>query len=303
VGQGDVSPGKQKQRLWRFNARNVILEGNRMIRTLIPKMLLGWGRFYNRHTSFSRFRGAHARLICWGIKNFGFKAPLIKTRCGAVFEYAADVAFDVVANDLLVKGEFEPKETQLLKEFLPLDGVFLDVGANMGYFSVLAAKWVGPKGRVYAFEPASATYELLARNIAFNGVGQIVTASRLACFSSLGEMAMEQSADSGKSHLVRRADGNDGMVSLTTLDHFVEKQKISRVDCIKVDAEGCDFEVLKGTQRTIAQFRPPIIMETDNLELFGGSVAEVREFFKKLGYSIREVKLDHSIDFLCIPEK
>jgi FkbM family methyltransferase len=273
-----------------------------MLRTVIPKLILELGRLYNRHTNFRRGRRAHSRLICWGIKNLGFRPPVIRLKCGMVFEYSPEVAFDVLPSDLVLNGEFEPRETRVLREFLPQDGVFIDVGANIGYFSILAAKWVGPNGRVFAFEPVTAIYKVLSRNIALNTLQHVVSPLRLACFSSFGEMSMKRSIDSGKSHLIRAAESNDEVVSLTTVDHFVEQNKISRIDCIKIDAEGSDLEVLKGCKRVIARFRPPIIIETDNLERFGGSAADVREFFYEAGYSISEMKIDHSLDFVCLPK-
>lgn len=274
-----------------------------MLQTLIPNLLLSLGKFYNNHTSFRRGRGAHARLICWGIKRLGFKSPLLRTKCGAVFEYSPRVAFDGLTINLHLRGEYEPKQTQMLLELLPRDGVFIDVGANMGYFSILAASRVGANGRVFAFEPAADIYDLLSRNIVLNRMERIIRPMNFACFSSMVAMAMECSTDSGKSHLVRAADGKPGSVPLITLDHFVEQENISRIDCIKVDAEGCDLEVLKGCRRAIERYTPAIIMETDHLGRFGSSTTDARNLFCQFRYSISELKTDNTIDFVCLPKK
>jgi Methyltransferase FkbM domain len=76
---------------------------------------------------------------------------------------------------------------------------------------------------------------------------------------------------------------------------------IERIDCIKIDAEGSDFEIIKGARSTIEKFRPVIMLETDNLARFAGSKSDVISFLERLGYFTSEFKFDHSIDLLCMP--
>src|SRR5207253_7858645 len=99
----------------------------------------------------------------------------------------------------------------------------------------------------------------------------------------------------------KSADGD--RVSLITLDQFVEQRKIGRIDCIKIDAEGSDFEVVKGARHTIEQRKPAIILETDHLGRFGSSKAEVARFLEVLDYSVSEIKLEHTTDFVCLPKR
>ena len=139
----------------------------------------------------------------------------------------------------------------------------------MGYFSILGATWVGPKGHVFAFEPYSPIHALLNRNVKLNGVCGIVTSLKLACFSSSGKMPIELGNDTGKTHLSESKNGMVEMVSVITLDEFVEQHAVERIDCIKIDAEGSDFEIIKGARSTIEKFRPIIMLETDNLARFG----------------------------------
>jgi FkbM family methyltransferase len=188
-----------------------------------------------------------------------------------------------------------------LRKLLPEGGVFFDVGANLGYFSIFGATWVGPKGHVFAFEPYSPIHALLNRNLKLNGVCGIVTSVKLACWSSAGEMAMELGDDTGKTHLSESKSGMVDIVSLITLDEFVEQRAIERIDCIKIDAEGSDFEIIKGARSTIEKFRPVIMLETDNLARFGGSKSDVISFLERQDYSISAFKCDHSSDLLCMP--
>ncbi len=144
-------------------------------------MLLGLDRLYNRHTSFRRGRDAFTRLMLWSIANLGFEPPLIHLESGEVFEYSPEIAFDVLARELVLKGVFEPRETAKIHELMRRDCVFVDVGANIGYFSILAAKWIGPGGSVIAFEPVDAIHRLLCKNISLNQIDN-VTPLKLACF-------------------------------------------------------------------------------------------------------------------------
>lgn len=114
---------------------------------------------------------------------------------------------------------------------------------------------------------------------------------------------MELGNDTGKTHLSESKNGMVEMVSLITLDGFVEQRAIQRIDCIKIDAEGSDFEIIKGARNTIEKFRPVIMLETDNLGRFGGSKSDVISFLNRVGYSSSEFKCEHSTDLLCMPKE
>src|SRR5262245_19453749 len=131
------------------------------MRRLVPKLLLEFERLYNTHTSFPRFQFACSRIIAWGERYLGFETPLLHLGSGVIVEYSSLVAGDVIIRDLLLTGSFEPKQTEIIKGLLPKGGIFVDVGANVGYFSIVGATAVGPSGRVYAFEPVEETYKLL----------------------------------------------------------------------------------------------------------------------------------------------
>ena len=267
---------------------------------VVPRFLLSVEKLYNKYTSFPRGRFACSRLIAWGQRYLGFNAPLLRLESGLVVEYSPAVAGDVLLRDLLLTGSFEPKHTDIIGELLSVGGVFIDVGANIGYFSLIAASIVGPSGRVYAFEPMEEIYRILCKNIFLNRFDN-VEAKNLACFSSPGEMVMERDEDSGKSHLSPVKAGNTKAVFLTTLDDFVRDANLQRIDYIKIDAEGSDLEVLKGAHRTIERFRPAVLVELDHLSLFGGTRSELLKYFEHYGYQVSEIKGKHSLDLLCKP--
>jgi FkbM family methyltransferase len=283
----------------RGNHKNAMLHFTEVLNR-VPTLLLNIEKLYNKYTSFSRGRFACSRLIGWGQRYLGFKAPLLRLESGIVVEYSSAVAGDVLLRDLLLTGSFEPLHTEIIKKFLPVGGVFIDVGANVGYFSIIGANAVGPNGRVYAFEPMEEICRILSTNLSLNGLSN-VEVKNLACFSSAGEMVMERDEDSGKSHLSPVKVENAKVVTLTTLDDFARDACLKRIDFIKVDAEGSDFEVLKGARWTIEKFRPAILVELDHLSLFGGSRSEVLKYFEDYHYQVSEIRGKHSLDLLCKP--
>jgi FkbM family methyltransferase len=270
-----------------------------MTNRLIPHLLLDADRLYSR-TSFRRGHGAIRRLIRWAILNCGLNPPLIDSTSGAVFEYAPEIVFDVVARELITKGSFEPEQTERLRTILQPNAVFVDVGANIGYFTVLASKWVRPSGQVFAFEPVPSTYHRLSKNMALNN-SHNVSAFNLACFSRCGFMSMTVTVDSAKSHLSAESNQN-AQVQMTTLDEFFKERPVRRLDCLKIDTEGADFEVLKGATEIIKRFRPAIILELDHIWRFGSSKHDVEQYLEGSGYSIAEIRADHSTDLVCLPQ-
>ncbi len=174
----------------------------------------------------------------------GAKPPVIRTRENDIFIFHKK---EVVLLDLLLTGVFEEKQTEILKKMTPVGGVFIDIGANIGYYSLCAARWVGHRGKVYSFEPIPSTLKRLESNIELNKRSNVFIYS-WACSSINGERKMVTGKDSGWSRL-EYCDEGDTLVKVITLDTFVESIKLSRIDVIKIDTEGADFEVLKGAKK------------------------------------------------------
>jgi len=156
------------------------------------------------------------------------------------FVNAADTG---IAPPLIMHGIFAPGETAALAALLKPGMAFVDVGANIGYFSLLAARAVGPRGRVYAFEPEDENYELLVKNIKANGY-ENVTPVKQAVSDSAGETTFYLRDDNLCAHsMVPRTGGKTVIVPTVTLDEYFKDKK---VDVIKVDVEGAESSVLRG---------------------------------------------------------
>jgi FkbM family methyltransferase len=199
----------------------------------------------------------------------------------------------VLGNDnslcLYVCGSFEPNEFAFLDRMLRPGMVFVDVGANDGYYTLFGARKVGRVGRVLAVEPSTRERTNLERNIARNGLANVAVAPvALGAACGTAELQLAQTAHSGHNTLGRFA--NDGVqaesverVQVRTLDDVVAEQKLARIDIIKIDVEGAEASVIAGGKSTLRTLRPLMLLEISDKALRGqGSdaqklIATVRE--------------------------
>jgi FkbM family methyltransferase len=179
----------------------------------------------------------------------------------------------------MAMGEYESQTTSLFEQILKPGMVVVDVGAHVGYFSLIAARQVGPTGRVFAFEPDPINYELLQRNIELNGYTN-VTAVNAAVADVVGSRTLFQTAlDSGRHSTYHHGLPESGSVEVDTwtLDAFLETKDWPPVDLVKVDVEGAEVDVLNGMTglhermpdiQLIIEFNPALL-ESAGVESFG----------------------------------
>jgi FkbM family methyltransferase len=141
----------------------------------------------------------------------------------------------------------EPETASLIEGLLKEQDVFVDAGANNGFFSLLGARRVGPTGQVVSFEPAPVTFTRLARNIVINNMNQ-VSVYRIALGREGGIGRLTQSeVESGLNTLVG-SDESAVEVRMSSLDSVLGSHK---VDLVKIDVEGSELGVLEGMSRVI----------------------------------------------------
>src|SRR5687767_9224814 len=129
--------------------------------------------------------------------------------------------------------DYERWETRALRRIIEPGWQVLDVGANIGYFTLLFARLVGPAGRVYAFEPAGTTYSALLRNVALNPfAGANVHPLRLALGGTEGPGSLVFGAHHGLTRLANTGEAGGEAVPVTTLDRFVEEHAVNAVHFI-----------------------------------------------------------------------
>ena len=165
-------------------------------------------------------------------------------------------------------ASYEVNEQRFLRRILRAGMTVIDVGANQGFYSLLAARGVGPTGRVLAFEPVRSEFEKLQRNAAVNGYTNISAENR-AVGAAEGETEFHV-AEGGFGTFSSRKPLADDLralrqkvvkVGLTTLDAAAEKAGLARCDLVKIDVEGGELEVLRGAERLLARFRPLVMCE------------------------------------------
>ena len=221
------------------------------------------------HLPFARYR-VLSRLRRLGTYPFLMRFP--GDLGGGVFH--CDLR-DSTAAEVCFTGRYEPQETQLLRDLLQRGNVFIDVGANWGYYTLAAAHLVGPQGRVVAFEPEPRLFALLAANIDVNSLGQVLLQPfaigprrERVSFSAFN-------AEDGNWGLSRavdpvRAGGADFETESRPLDEALDAASIGTAQLVKIDVEGAETGVLTGMGRGLESGRYRYIM----LECHPGLLAE-----------------------------
>lgn len=163
----------------------------------------------------------------------------------ARFELPDDALFPWYQLRLLL-GTHERETLAVCRRLLRPGMVAIDVGAHAGYFSVRFARWVGATGRVLAFEPHPASFEVLRRNVGRRGLRNVRLA-RVAISDREGEAAFWETPSSF-GHSLHRVKGQERSlrVEATTLDDACRKEGLGVVDLVKLDVEGAELEALAG---------------------------------------------------------
>jgi FkbM family methyltransferase len=154
---------------------------------------------------------------------------------------------------------YEPDTFSFLREHCHSGQTVFDVGAHIGLFSVVMAKLVGPTGQVYSFEPTPFTNSVLRETVRLNNVQSVVEVRAEAMSRTSGSATFYDTGDQGSNanSLVPSQRTQEGYsVPTVALDDFVGQRGL-RMNCLKIDVEGAELEVLLGGQKTIPAFRPP----------------------------------------------
>ncbi len=184
---------------------------------------------------------------------------------------AGDLAGFTILLDMQVDkdywlGTYEPELQAALHDLIPAGAVIFDVGANIGYVSLLLAKAAGVSGRVFAFEALPSNLEQLRRNLALNGMEQRVTVVPAAVTRASGPVRFLVHASGGMGKAAGSAGREDGYQSEVTvpglsLDEFVYGQAHPLPQVVKMDIEGGEVLALPGMRRLLHEAPPLMLME------------------------------------------
>jgi FkbM family methyltransferase len=183
--------------------------------------------------------------------------------------------------------------------FLMPGAVALDIGANLGEWTVPFARMVGLTGRVLAAEPMPRNAEALAKTLAVNALRQ---AEIIRCAVGDDEgivdfavpLVTSARSDTGTAHVGPATAGQETVrVALRRLDALVGECGFERIDLIKIDVEGYERRVLDGAATALARFRPALVIETGHEA--EGDRAAIHERLTSLGYRMLAILLDHGL--------
>jgi FkbM family methyltransferase len=229
----------------------------------------------------SKFFGVHKRII----KPFDLlKEVVLRVRFNDQFLVLH--IDDWIQENIFLLGEYERSELKTLDKFLNKDSIFIDVGANIGLYTLCASKLIGENGKVFCFEPYSENFNSLTNNIAINNLLN-VQAEKLAVGEKEGSIKLyydtrEKNLGMVSSNYIE--DSFSEEVKMVSLDSYLQNKPFDRIDFIKIDIEGSEYSALLGMQNILTTYYPSLLIEIlDNNELSDNS-ARINAYLEKLGY-------------------
>ncbi|MEQ9460649.1 MAG: FkbM family methyltransferase [Phycisphaeraceae bacterium] len=209
---------------------------------------------------------------------------------------------DRIGRRIYLDGYSEPELATFLYATLQPGMTFIDIGANLGQFTVLAARLVGPTGTVHAVEAASVMHQQIVDNLQLNAFDQATT-HHLALSDREGTIQLNTCVPGQEAfNSIGRPDRQEARVTgsetvrTTTLDGFCHEQHIDHADILKIDVEGAEALVLQGGATLLGQPNAPVIFCEFNETAArgaGSSTATIRNLLNNYGYSLYRFDLHH----------
>jgi FkbM family methyltransferase len=198
---------------------------------------------------------------------------------------AAGLRFNAAgANPGYALGTSEPEVQDAVRGLVKPRDVVYDIGANVGFYTVLTGRLVGPAGAVYAFEPLADTAKAARRNADLNGFTHVTVLTN-AVGRRAGRVKLALREESTWAKLADESTtGPTVDAEMVAIDDLVEAGTIRPATFVKIDVEGAELEVIEGMRRTIAAHRPVILCEMH------GKNAAFQALMDGLGYDVRALE-------------
>jgi FkbM family methyltransferase len=183
------------------------------------------------------------------------------------------------------KQYFEAGPIDRLREFVPSGSLVIDVGANVGFFSLRFAKWVGEGGKVMSIEPEDRNYDSMMSALKREGLLNRVDALKAVAAAVPGMALLEINPLHPADHKLSQ-DGSGLPVKAVVLDDLVQDKSDLRVSLIKIDVQGAEMLVLEGASGILKATGPALFVELHEVGLkrFGTSVAAILAHLSHYGY-------------------
>jgi FkbM family methyltransferase len=221
-----------------------------------------------------------------------------------------------ISSAIYWSGHHSLPAVRFLRDYLRPEMTLVDVGANIGEITLLAAKKL-TEGRVLAFEPRPEVFQELSLNVALNRFA-CVELFNFGLFDVDGQLPLYAKDDQPFGTTNRGitsvfSTGHDRQLTAARLRRFDEiaaESKLTRLDVMKIDVEGAEWMVLRGAEASIKRFRPIIILEvsTSTFRRAGYAPGDLYNYLDSLAYEIRNLegggkKLTAECDALCVPRE
>ena len=176
-------------------------------------------------------------------------------------------------------GTYEHEKQKLFSSEIKEGNIVYDIGANAGFYTLLASVLVGSSGHVYAFEPLQRNIHFLHEHLRLNEITN-VDVIEAAVSDIAGESYFDDSAGAAMGHL---APAGNKQVKTVTIDEVIEEKRLRPPEAIKIDVEGAELLVLSGAEAALKKYRPKVFLSTHGQEVH----LKCRHFLNSLGYKIR----------------
>lgn len=191
-----------------------------------------------------------------------------------------------IQQQLFWYGFYEKNAILTWEAFTANGGVVADIGANIGYYSIIAAK---NAKTVYAFEPSAAVLKLLKQNLQLNNTGNVkVSGQAMGSESGIATLFISHTDNTGMTSLAQPENfsGQTQPVHVARFDDWCSDNTPGAIELIKIDAEGAEMNILDGMQETIVQYQPVIFAEVLDVLLakFGHTKEDIFTFFRNHSY-------------------
>lgn len=207
-------------------------------------------------------------------------------------------------------SDYEKENFTFLAQHCNKGSVVLDIGAHIGLFSVIASEITGIEGKVYAFEPSPSTLGFLNKTIAINKRNNIIVPVQQAMSAEIGKLTFFVSDDKidNSNSLVSYKDDRKltGIeVEVNTIDNFVTKNKLDKVDFIKIDVEGAEYDTLRGGTEVFNTKKPVCILAIHPIPIKakGDSLEDIFDYIEKLNYRILYNNKPMTKNAFCLNEE
>lgn len=251
----------------------------------IKRILVEPIRWYCRYSPIARGKGSLEKI---GLKILGTIDVLIKSKEKTKFSlsFPRDKGWECI----YFRGTCEEGTSQIMKKLLRKESIVLDVGANIGWYTTLAARYISA-GECHSFEPVPFIFNELDQNCEINKVGRNVFLNQVALGKGRREVEMYTfdllpHGHASLSSAVGAGESHSHKAKMISLNDYMRDNNINKIDLIKIDVEGAELDVLEGGGAIFELSNAPIWIFEMNKEAankFGNSPEDLLKFLEKKG--------------------